>query len=49
MKKRVEIILTNEQVHTLDKQAHQAGFLHRSEYIRYLLFKKLKIQEEKKE
>ncbi|HLC73891.1 MAG TPA: hypothetical protein VJH20_04625 [Candidatus Nanoarchaeia archaeon] len=38
MKKRFEILLTEEQDKLLEEKAKKVGFLHKSEYMRFILF-----------
>ena len=38
MKKKIEILLTEEQERMLEARARAAGFCHKSEYVRFILF-----------
>ena len=38
MKRRFEILLTEEQNKLLEDKTKKAGFLHKSEYMRFILF-----------
>ena len=45
MKKRFEILLTEEQDKILEQKARAAGFFHKSEYVRFVLFMEISIAE----
>ncbi len=43
MKKRFEMVLTAEQDKVLEAKARSAGFFHKSEYVRFILFMEMNL------